>query len=453
MRTIIENGTIVLPERTIQGSIAVEGEKIAEISDGKKLGGDKFINAGNNLVLPGGIDPHVHLHLSMGKSLYSADNFKSGSISALCGGTTSLIDFITPGPGQSLCAAAEMRLKEAENSRCDYLLHASVVKGMSNIKQQLKDCKKNFGITSCKIYMAYQDTIGLNDSEALEVFHAASELDIRVLVHCEWGEMIDFLKARALEDKYLLPQFHPLTRPAYTEQFAVAKAVKMAEECAAKVYVVHISTSEGMGEVIKAKHRGIDIKAEVCLHHLLFNDLKFSPGNKDAAQYIMSPPLRAPSEQKALWEYVKTGIADTIATDHCPFSFKQKDSAADFTQIPKGVNGIRERMELFYSESVNKHGIPAQLYSSLTAGNAADIFELGDRKGRIKEGADADLIIFNPDEKYIVPDKSSGSLADFNVYKEIPGHGKIQTVIRRGEAVLVNGEIQPNTSAGRYLRD
>ena len=454
-KILIRNGLCVLDDGTWKKDILICGEKIEtvfpESPDNPAADADEIIEAEGKLVMSGGIDPHVHFSLPLPGGIHSADDFKSGSAAALAGGTTSIIDFITPAPEESLDAASEKRLKEAESCLCDYSLHFSIVKGMKDIKNQLKTCSERYGIRSCKIYLAYQDTIGLKDDAAFEVFKAASELGIKLLVHCEWGEAVDFQRKEFLRQGKTEALYHAASRPVWTEQAAIAKACKMAELCGTELYAVHVSTAEGIGEIMKARQRGVKVNAEVCLHHLLLDDSRYTKNDKKAPLYIMTPPLRPAIQKKALWKFAKAWIIGNISTDHCPFMKAEKLKPDNFGSVPNGVNGVEERVLLFLNEAVNVQGFSLAQASGLLSGNAADFFRLKGKSGRIEEGSDADLAIIDINKETEISAGLHHSCSDYNCYEGFKTDFGIADVFRRGEHIVNNGELTKTAGRGEFL--
>lgn len=454
-KTLIRGGSCVLPEGTLKKDLLISGEKIEAVpderSDASFPEAENIIDAENRIIMPGGIDPHVHFNLPLSGGIHSADDFRSGSLAAISGGTTTIIDFITPIPGQTLDEASERRLKEAEACLCDYSLHFSIVSGMKDIKKQLKECSSRYGIKSCKIYLAYQKTIGLNDAEAFEVFQAASELGIKLLVHCEWGEAIDYMRSDFADKGNKKTVYHALSRPAWAEQAAVAKACRMAEICGTELYIVHVSTAEGIGEIMKARQRGVKINAEVCLHHLLLDDRMYSEDESRAPLFVMSPPLRASGQKAALWQFAKAGIVNNVSTDHCPFMKAEKLEPDNFGSVPNGVNGVEERVPLFLSEAINRHGFSLAEASAMLSGNAAGFFSLNGKSGKIEVGSDADLIIIDPKGVTEITAEYHHSKSDYNCYERLSAGLKIEKVILRGKTAAADGKPFGNIGKGRFL--
>ena len=447
-RIIIQNGAAVLGAEIKRADICLEDGKISRIADACSLKEGDIIDAGDLLVLPGGIDPHVHFQLPFDGGLTSADDFYGGSRAALAGGTTTVIDFITPLPGQDLFEAAIERKIQAAEACCDTALHASVVRGQKNIRDGLKKCRDELGITSCKIYLAYQKNIGIDDSTALKVFQAAAELGIRVLVHCEWGEMVDFNRKRFPAEGKTAPVFHAKSRPPYCEQYAISRAARMAEETGASCYVVHVSSSDGMGEVLKARQRGANLFAETCPHFLLLEDSLYE--GDEGGLYVMSPPLRSASHKAAMWEYLRAGLIDTIGSDHCPFMKEQKLNFDDFTQIPNGINGVRERLPLLFGPAVSERGISPVIFANLTSTNQAKLFGLYPQKGLIAAGSDADLVLLKQGEEEEVSSWENYSASDYNCYGGQKA-ASFKYVIKSGEIVCRDGILNGGLKKGRYL--
>jgi dihydropyrimidinase len=452
-RTLIRNGTIVSDGRTFQGDILIADEKIAAL--GEKLAGaegaDRVIDAAGHEVFPGGVDPHVHLELETAAGI-SSDDFASGSRAALAGGTTTILDFVTPGRNETLPAALAARRAAAKKSACDYGLHMSLTALRIGSDAELAACRRE-GIASLKMYLAYKETIGLGDDEFLAALDLARRLDLVVMVHAESGDMVAYLQKKLLAQGKTAAAYHPLSRPPEVEGDAVRRALLMARLAGVPLYVVHVSSRQGVEAILAARQAGQTVIGETCPQYLLLDESLYRGGDRAAAVGVMSPPLRAAEHRAALWEALAAGYIQTLATDHCPFTLaeKEKYAAADFTRIPSGCGGIEYRLSLLYTFGVKSGKIPLTRFVDLVSTKAAKIFGLYPRKGTIRVGSDADLVIWDPEMKNTVSAASQWQRCDHTVYEGLALQGGPRLVFSRGAAVFENGKVQADPGRGEYL--
>ena len=403
MDILISNGTIVTATQTTFSDILIQEGKITAI--GKALDVPEntwIIDAKGMLVFPGAIDAHVHLDLPTPAGP-SSDNFESGSIAALYGGTTSIIDFVTPQRDETLISAFEKRLKEAEKCKIDHSFHMSITSWNKETAKEMEVCVKQFGITSFKTYMAYKGVIGIEENELLEVMKTASKLNALVTVHCEMGDEIIRLQKKFLSEGKTSPVFHALSRPSAVEAESVKHVVALAKKAGCPVYIVHTSTKESLEIIEKAQGEGQKVFSETCPQYLLLDDSVYQLPLPESLKYVISPPIRKKEDQEALWGGLKRESIQVVATDHCPFNLKgQKDKGInDFTKIPNGAGGIEHRLALLYTFGVLENRISINQFVEMNSTNPAKIFGLYPRKGDIAVGSDADIVIWNPEtEKY-----------------------------------------------------
>lgn len=376
----------------------------------------KTIDCNGLQIIPGGIDPHVHLHLPSPAG-FSADDFESGSKAAITGGTTSLIDFVTPKRGQSIVEALQHRRKEATHSFCDVKFHVSPVEWTKNTEQEIIHCIQNEGIKSFKVYMAYQSTVGLNDKDILKVMKVVGKHGGIVAMHCEIDEIIEKNRTKFIADWNTTPKYHPLSRPNKVEADAVEKAIELADKAECPLYIVHVSTHEALDHIQKAQSKGQPVYAETCPQYLLLDENLYDQAFDKACKFVISPPLRKKEDREALWQAIADGVIQTIGTDHCPFTLEQKRKGInDFTKIPNGAGGVEQRMSLLYSYGVLQNRISLQKFVEVTSTNQAKIFGFKN-KGEIKEGRDADLVIWDSDSKNIISAETHHQNCDLNIYE------------------------------------
>lgn len=453
MKLIIKHGKIVTSAKIFIGDIlCVDGviSKIGEVLDSSKV--DQTIDASGYLIFPGGIDPHVHMHLPSNAG-FSSDDFYSGSKAALYGGTTTIIDFVTPKKGQSLISALEERKKEAKKSLIDYSFHVSPIEWKSTTKEEIRICIQEKGITSFKMYMAYKSSIGLEDKDIYKVMKAVGKYGGIVTMHCEMGDEIEILRKSFAKNGQLSPKYHPLSRPAKMESKAVKVAIELAEKSNCPLYIVHVSSKKSLKDIKKAQKRGQKVYAETCPQYLFLNDSKYSGNFEETAPFVMSPPLRKPKDNISLWKSIINNEIQTIGTDHCPFMMNQKKKGKnDFRKIPNGAGGVEHRMALLFTHGVLEGKISLNEFVKLTSTNAAKIFGLYPQKGEIAVGSDADFVIWDQNQKNEISAKSHKQNCDSNIYEGIKTIGSPRYVIRKGQVVIIKNALFKIVPKGNFLK-
>lgn len=450
---LIRNGLITTHNRQYKGDILITGGKIGAVGKNLYLPDSRIntIDASGFLIFPGGVDPHVHLSLPTGNGR-SSDDFESGTMAALAGGTTTIIDFVTPEKGEALHSALEKRKKEAKNSLCDYSLHMSVTSIGPDTEKEIVDIVKNEGITSFKLYMAYRDSVGMIDSDILKAMEMVRHSGGISMIHCENGDVEDFLKKKMSAEGETAIRFYPMSRPAEMETDAVERAIKFSDLTRCPLYIVHLTTEQGVESILKAKKKGIPVFAETCPHYLFLDDSVYENGVK-GAKYIMSPPLRKVYDVSRLWEGVSDGTLEVISTDHCPFNSKGEDYSGpdDFTKVPKGVGGIDHRLSLIYSKGVIEKKITIHRFVNLISTRPAKIFGLYPQKGAIMKGADADLVIWDPKKSVKISAETQFENCDSSVYEGFELTGVPSKVISGGIVVFDNGNFDLTRARGNFI--
>ncbi len=449
---LIEKGTIVTESTSFQGDILISGGKIKEIGEKieKTSSTTKVIDAGGCFVFPGAVDVHVHMELPVGPGLCSSDDFESGSRAALAGGTTTIIDFVTPLRGQPLPEALAQRKEQARKSLCDYGLHMSITSWNKHTASEMKNCVEKEGITSFKVYMAYKDTIGLEDRELIPVMDTAAKLGALVAVHCENGDVIKYLQEKFLSQGKTSPRFHPLSRPAAVEREAVLRALTLSAAAGCALYIVHVSTEGALAEIAAARLAGQKVLAETCPHYLLLEKKEYLRPDSAAAAYVMSPPLRPKGHGAALWQALRDDVLQVVATDHCPFNRKQA-SHPDFSKIPNGVAGVENRLALLYTYGVLQDKISLNRFVEITASAPAKIFGLYPRKGALQPGSDADILIWDPAYEGVISAETHLHNCDTNIFEGFPIKGKPRLIIRRGKIAYEKDSVMLKKGAGLYI--
>lgn len=454
MNLLIKNGTIINSDSSQTADVLVENGIISKIGVNLKTDSttDKVIDASGCYVMPGGIDPHVHMHLPSSAG-FSSDDFLSGSKAAIYGGTTTLIDFVTPKKGQLLDKAIRLRKEEAKNCLTDYSFHVSPIEWSGSIEEEILDCLKNEGLKSFKVYMAYKDSIGLNDDVLLKVMKAVGKAGGMVTVHCELGDDIEKLRNEFVNDGKISPKYHPLSRPPKMEARAVKKAIELAKEANCPLYIVHVSTKKSLAYINEAQKNGQKVMAETCPQYLLLDNSKYNGNFKDAAPFVMSPPLRKQIDNEALWKAISNATVLTIGTDHCPFTLGQKETGKnDFRKIPNGAGGVEHRLALLYTYGVLNKRITLNQFVALTSTNLAKIFGLFPAKGIIAEGSDADIVVWNPNRESTISAKTHHQNCDINIYEGVKTVGAPTYVVLGGNVVLKNGELVNKIHHGQFIK-
>lgn len=448
--TLIRNGQLVTANRIYTADLLIIGDKIARIEGTLNINADIQVDATGMLVLPGGIDPHVHLNLPTPAG-YSADSFQSGTIAALYGGTTTLIDFVTPKQSETLTEALNKRLTEAANAHTDFSLHISPISWSKSTKNEIARCIQR-GFPSFKVYMAYKDTIGLDDQALFRVMQAVAELNGMITVHCELGDEIEHLRNQYAEQGHTVPKYHSLSRPESTEEAAVKRAITLARQAGCPLYIVHVSTGKALEHIKHAQNRGQTVWAETCPQYLTLDESLYSNSFDIAATGIMSPPLRHKRNNELLWKGINKSIIKTVGTDHCPFTLKQKQRGlSDFRLIPNGAGGVEHRLGLLYTFGVRENRITLPKLVKIFAENPARIFGLYPQKGTLTVGSDADLVIWNPQIRRTISATNHHSKSDISVYEGITVYGKAEYVLLRGNIMIANGTLTDNPPHGRLI--
>lgn len=455
MGIVIRGGRIFGASEEFLGDVRIEGEKIVALGVGIEKEGDQIVDAAGCYVFPGGIDTHTHLELEA-NSTVTADDFESGTRAAVAGGTTTILDYATQNKGETLLGALEGQHRKAKGKcYCDYGFHMGITDWNDAVCGEMKDLVEE-GVSSFKLYMAYKGKLQVDDGVIYEALKRSVEVGGLIGFHCENGDVIDRLIKINRDQGNKAPVYHALTRPPELEAEAVNRVIALAELAEAPVYVVHLSTKQGLHHIIEGKNRGIEVYAETCPQYLLLEDSLYGTddGSFDGAKYVMSPPLRKAEDGQALWEALQRGIISTTGTDHCSYNFKgQKEiGAQDFTKIPNGGPGIEHRMELLYSYGVHTGRIDMNQFVALTSTNAAKLFGLFPRKGAISVGSDGDIIIFDPSGKHVIRAESQVQRVDYTPYEGFEIQGQIRQVYLRGILAVENGEFVEEKPNGKYLK-
>jgi dihydropyrimidinase len=452
MSLLIKNGRIITVGEDQVADIFIEGEKISAIGKNLQVKADKVIDASGKLVFPGGIDPHVHLDMPF-MGTYSSDNYETGTRAALFGGTTMVIDFILQKQGASLQAALdEWRSRSDGNCVGDYSFHMAVTDFNDNTKKEIRHFVEEEGISSFKTFMAYKGALMIDDRQMIGLMEEVKNQGGLVTVHATNGDMIDYLVARHRSEGKLSPLYHYLSQPEVTEAEAAERFTDMANYTGCPGYIVHLTCEGALNAVRQATRRNQHMLVETCIQYLLL-DASLYEKDFDGAKWVMSPPLREKKDQETLWAGINQGLVNVVATDHCPFKWEQKRMGEkDFSKIPNGHPAIEHRMELLFSEGVNKGRISLNKYVELACTNPAKIFGMFPQKGTIGIGSDADVVIFDPEEKHTITAASHHMNVDYSAYEGWQLTGKVKTVVLRGTVAIDNGACTIGKGFGKFIK-
>ena len=453
MAMLIRGGTVVTEKSSFRADVLCANGVIQAIGpDLEAPGGATVIDAGGQLVMPGGIDPHTHMELPV-MGTVSSDDFETGTAAALAGGTTMIIDFVVPDPGTSMMDAFHRWRERAEKAVADYSFHVSVTWWDDSVAADMETLVRKHGVNSFKHYMAYKGAIMADDGVLFRSFTKARELGALVTCHAENGELVWLLQQQVFESGVTGPAGHPLSRPPALEGEAANRAIRIAEVVGVPVYIVHNSCRQSLEAIARARREGQQVYGEVLAAHLVIDDSVYrAPDFESAAAHVMSPPFRAPEHQQALWQGLDDGHLQTTATDHCCFCNDQKAvGRGDFRRIPNGTAGVENRMEVLWHHGVNSGRLTPSQFVALTSTNAARIFNIHPRKGSISAGADADIVIWDPEATKTISAATHHQNVDFNVFEGMQVKGCPSHTVSRGRLVYADGRLHTERGAGRYI--
>lgn len=429
----------------------MEGGKIVSMDEKLEPGvGDTVMDAEGCLVFPGFIDTHTHLDMSNGV-IVTADDFASGTLGAVCGGTTTLVDFATQDKGMTLNRALQCWHEKAEGrSSCDYAFHMAISDWNETTRRELEDMVAA-GVTSLKVYLAY-DALKVSDGELLDILEACASLKLQVGCHCENGDLVNRLQRRELAAGHRDPSAHPVSRPPKVEAEAVSRYCYIASLADCPVTVVHLSSAAGLEEVRKARKRGQTVYVETCPQYLLLDESRYALPDFQSAKFVISPPLRSREDVAALRQAVLNGEVDTVATDHCSYFFAgQKDLGKDdFTKIPNGAPGLEYRPALFYSSFVASGQLSPEEMCTMLAENPARLYGMYPQKGVLAVGSDADVTVWDPKAVWTISSRTHHHKVDYTPYEGMTVTGRAKAVFLGGVPAARDGE-PVQTGLGRYI--
>ncbi len=446
MSVLIKGGRVVTATDDYFADVFVEGETIALIGKDLDVEADTVIDATGKLVIPGGIDPHTHLDMPFGGTV-SADDFETGTKAAAFGGTTTIIDFAIQTKGKSTLEGLDTWHAKAEGkATIDYGFHM-IITDMPDERLPEMRRLRDEGVTSYKLFMAYPGVLYVDDGTLYRAFRQAGEDGTRICMHAENGIVIDEIIKQAVADGKLAPRWHAHTRPTRMEAEGVYRSIAIAEVAGVPLYIVHLSCSDALEEVKRARARGVDVVAETCPQYLFLDESYYDKPGFEGAKYVMTPALREKWNQDVLWTGLKFNHLETIATDHCPFCFKEQKELGkdDFRKIPNGAPGIENRMSLIYHGGVVEGRISLNRFVELTSTAAAKAFGLFPKKGTIAVGSDADIVVFDPErrETLSVDNPVTHHMnVDYCTFEGFEVQGYPETVLSRGRIIVEKNELK-----------
>jgi len=450
MDTWIRGGLLITPKGSYRAEIGIQNGRIARIETAQRESAGQVVDAEGKWILPGIVDVHTHMELPV-KGAVSADDFASGTRAAACGGVTTIIDFSLHRPGGSPIDCFRKRRRAADGRvAVDYGLHAEIVDPTDEVLGEIPSLVEE-GVTSVKLYLAYgRDGRMVDDGQLYAVLRQCAEAGALVMVHAENGSLADALTDELIRTGRTDPTAHPDSRPNIVEQEAVQRAVAIARLAGGALYIVHMTTREAL-EVLREAHRRRDpVWAETCPQYLLLDESVYA--REDGLQYIATPPLRSPDDQQALWNGLAGGHLSVISTDHCPFTAEQKKRGGDrFDRVPSGLPGVETSLTLIHSRGVGGgHLDPNRMVAAMSA-NPAGIFGLYPQKGCLREGSDADLVIFDPDKEFVISADDLHMNTDFSPYEGVSGRGAVIMTMLRGKVIVREGQYCGSAGDGIYL--
>ena len=451
MSTVIKGGTIVTADLTYKADVKVEGGKIVEI--GPDLSGDTVLDAAGCYVMPGGIDPHVHLEMPF-MGTYSADDFESGTRAGLAGGTTMVVDFCLPDPGQSLIDALKRWDNKSTRANCDYSFHMSVTWWSEQVFDEMKTIVEEKGINTFKHFMAYKGALMVNDDEMFASFQRCAALGALPLVHAENGDVVAAMQQKLMDEGNNGPEGHAYSRPPSVEGEATNRAIIIADMAGAPLYVVHTSCEQSHEAIRRARQNGMRVYGEPLIQHLTLDESEYF--NKDwdhSARRVMSPPFRNRQHQDSLWAGLASGSLQVVATDHCAFTTDQKRTGVgDFRKIPNGTGGLEDRMPMLWTHGVNTGRLTMSEFVAVTSTNIAKILNIYPRKGAILVGADADIVVWDPKRSKTISAKSQQSAIDYNVFEGKEVTGLPRYTLTRGVVAIEEATVKTREGHGQFVR-
>ena len=453
MGLLIRGGEIVTAESRSRADIFIEDETISRIGLNLDVpAGTEIIDAGGKLIFPGFIDPHVHIHLPF-MATFAKDTHATASKAALIGGTTTFIEMVCPSRNEDALAGYNVWKQKAEgNSACDYAFHMAVTRYDATTEAQLREIVAD-GTASFKIFLAYKNFFGVTDEEMFNTLTLAASLGVITTAHCENAELVGQLQQLLIAEGKTGPEWHEPSRPEAVEAEGTSRFATFLEQTGATGYVVHLSCAPALRAAVEAKMRGVKLFVESVLPHFLLDKTYAERAGVEGMKHIMSPPLRDKRNLPVLWTALKAGLIDTVGTDHCPFDTEQKLLGAQaFTQIPNGIPGLEDRVNLIYTYGVKRGGLDLHRFVDALSTRAAKLFGLFPRKGTIAVGSDADLVVYDTEYRGTISAAAQHTNNDYNGFEGFAIEGRPSVVTVRGKVQVRDGVFVGEPGRGRMIR-
>jgi dihydropyrimidinase len=453
MSILIRGGRIVTAADDYVADVLVEGERVALIGADLDVAAERVIDASGKYVLPGCIDPHTHLDMPFGGTV-TIDDFESGQGSAACGGTTCHVDFCIQGKGQTFAQALETwHAKANGKSLIDYGFHIAITDLADAERLEELAALPEQGITSYKLFMAYKNVLQVDDETLFRAMEVAAASGALVMVHAENGDAIDVLVREALARGDTAPVHHALTRPPELEGEATNRAIQLARIAGSPLYVVHVTCREAVEPIRRAREQGWNVWGETCTQYFFRAMDDLARPDFEGAKYVYSPPARDPSNHDVLWDAVRTDALSAISTDHCAFLWDGQKTLGkdDFTKIPNGGPGLEDRLKMIHQFGVRGGRISLNRMVDLLATQPAKLFGLYPSKGTVAVGADADLVVFDPERRETISASTHHSKCDYSLYEGTKVIGAPEVVLLRGSVLVEDGELLGVPGSGRFI--
>jgi dihydropyrimidinase len=463
MPSIIKSGTIITASEIFNADILIVGEKISSIAQNIELEGADIIDASGKIVMPGGVDPHTHFNLPMFGTVSSDDHY-TGHKAAAFGGTTTVLDFV-PMTETTIPACVDAWHKCADPiAAIDFGFHMNITHFNTQVAEEIPELI-HLGISSVKVFTAYNDRLRLQDGEIYQVLRLAKKHNLLTMLHAENGDVIDILTSDALASGHTTPAWHAKTRPAWGAVEAVLRAASLSAQAEAPLYIVHMNVAGEVDQLRYVREHGLHVMGETCPQYLFFSQEKLQ--HDDGAKWVCSPPLRTPQDNIRLWQGLADGTIQTIGTDHCPFFFDgskpiifegklvaipgKELGKEDFTKIPNGLPGVADRLPILWTYAVRAGKLSPNQFVALTSTNPAKIFGLYPRKGTLLPGSDADIVIWDPDRRIRYGLATTHHRTDYNLYENWELVGFPEKVFLRGSLIVDGDQWLGKTGMGHYL--
>jgi dihydropyrimidinase len=458
--TLITNANIVTAVDQYIADILIVDGRIHTIGTNLPRNPDMGVeDASGLLVFPGGVDPHTHLDWDFGNAR-TVDTFESGTKAAAFGGTTTVVDFSNQTRGQGLLQGLADWRRRAESACVDVSTHMIVLDVNTHVLAEMETLIKREGVTSFKLFTAYPNVLMVDDGALFKAMRVAGSNGAMICVHAENGAVIQVLIEEAVARGERAPKYHALTRPSSMEGEATHRAIRLAELAGAPVYIVHLSATEALASVVQARDAGLSVYAETCPHYLFLTKEEYEKPEFEGAKYVMTPPLRTREHQDSLWRGLRTSDLQVVSTDHCPFCFNEQpygmrsskqQGKNDFSKIPNGAPGIETRLPLLYDGGVKTHGMSLNRLVQLLSTTPAKLFGLFPKKGTIAVGSDADLVFFDPSEKWVIRATEGHGRVDYSLFEGRQVTGRVKKVFLRGQLIVDGSKWLGRAGMGQFI--